>query len=231
MRQMWNVRNSQSPLPYSIFITKILKHFGVSLDGETKVAVNLRESKIDIEVVHKMGFTLDPVTCRTYRHRTDRPIAPTEQPEPTIPDQPEVQAPTSSSAAMPYNQMIMGELVSRGNITTRMEDIDTQNQQIHYEIHRLSSRLNNMDIDEDIKRGEKLGEVHITPKERGSILKASQEKSSRMLLSENYTFKKIFVCHHQKGGDCEEDLAPDLDTVLIRTPTSQKEETKKTYQD
>ncbi|KAF1880051.1 hypothetical protein Lal_00022180 [Lupinus albus] len=71
--QMWHVRGSQSPLPYAIFITKILEHFGVSLDGETKVALNLRESKIDIEVVHNMGFVIDHVTRRTYNHRTDRP--------------------------------------------------------------------------------------------------------------------------------------------------------------
>ncbi|KAF1863121.1 hypothetical protein Lal_00015602 [Lupinus albus] len=182
MQQMWH----------------ILEHFGISLVGETKVALNLHESKIDIEVVHKMGLTLYPVTCRTYKHRTDRPTALTEQPKPTIPDQPESQAPSTSSAAMPSNQMSMDELVSlRGYITTRTNAIDTENQQIHYELHRLSSR-------------------HIPPKERGSIqdrgaiLKTSQEKLSSMLLSENYTFKKILVFHHQKGGDCEEDLAPNL---------------------
>ncbi|KAF1883441.1 hypothetical protein Lal_00042199 [Lupinus albus] len=121
-------RNSQSLLPYAIFITKILEHFGVSLDGETKVALNIRESKIDIEVFHKMRFTLDPVTRRTYRHRTDQPTAPTAQPEPTIPDQLEFQAPSSSSAAIPSNQMIMNELVSlRGYFTTRMDALDTQN--------------------------------------------------------------------------------------------------------
>ncbi|KAF1896108.1 hypothetical protein Lal_00042872 [Lupinus albus] len=60
MRQMWNVRGSQSPLPYAIFITKFLEHFVVSLNGETKMAFNLRESKIDVEVVHKMEFSLDP---------------------------------------------------------------------------------------------------------------------------------------------------------------------------
>ncbi|KAF1867918.1 hypothetical protein Lal_00035331 [Lupinus albus] len=80
MKQIWHVPGSQSPLPYVIFITKILEHSGVSLDGETKVALNLRESKIDIEVVHNMGFYLDPVTRRAYRHRTDRPTSPTEQP-------------------------------------------------------------------------------------------------------------------------------------------------------
>ncbi|KAF1868052.1 hypothetical protein Lal_00033993 [Lupinus albus] len=128
----------------------ILEHLDVSLDGETKVALNLRESKIDIEAVHKMGFTLDPVTRRFYRHRTDQQTTPIEQLEPTKPDQPEVQAPSSSYVGMPSNQMIMDELVSlRGYITTRMDTIDTQNQQIHYELHRLSSRLNNMDIDED----------------------------------------------------------------------------------
>ncbi|KAF1894332.1 hypothetical protein Lal_00027180 [Lupinus albus] len=121
------------------------------IDGETKVALNLREIKVDIEVVHKMGFVLDPVTRRTYKHRTDHQTSPTDQPEPTAPNQPKVQAPSSSFAAMPSNKIIMDEL--------------------------------------------------------------------------------ILVCHHQKGGDCEEDLAPDLDTVLMKTPTSQKEERKKTYQD
>ncbi|KAF1866049.1 hypothetical protein Lal_00013485 [Lupinus albus] len=150
MQQMGNVRDYQSPFPYAIFITKILEHFGASLDSETKVALNLRESKIDIEVVHRMGFFLDPVTRRTYKYRTDRQTAPTNQPEPIAPNQPEFQAPSSSSAAMPSNQMIMDELVSlRGYISTRMDDIDTQNHQIHYELSRLSSRLNNTDIDEN----------------------------------------------------------------------------------
>ncbi|KAF1879771.1 hypothetical protein Lal_00039715 [Lupinus albus] len=151
MNQMWHVRGSQSPLPYAIFITKILEHFGVPLEGETNVALNLRESKVDIEVVHKMGFVIDPVTRRTYKHRTDRQPAPTDEPEPTAaPNQPESHAQSSSSAAMPTNQMIMDELVSlRGYITTRMDAFDTQSHQIHYELHRLSLRLSNMDVDED----------------------------------------------------------------------------------
>ncbi|KAF1884304.1 hypothetical protein Lal_00032308 [Lupinus albus] len=87
MRHTWNVRSSQSPLPYVIFITKIIEHFGVSTTGETKVALNLRESKIDVEVVHKMGFCINPRDRCTYRHRTDRPAAPTaDQPEPTNPN-------------------------------------------------------------------------------------------------------------------------------------------------
>ncbi|KAF1862019.1 hypothetical protein Lal_00026536 [Lupinus albus] len=125
MQQMCHIRGSQSSFPYAIFITKILEHFGVSLDGETIVALNLHESKVDVEVLHKMGFIIDPVTSRTYKHRTDSQPAPTDEPEPTdAPNQPESQAPSSSSAAMPTNQMFMDELVSlRGYITTRM-DVD-----------------------------------------------------------------------------------------------------------
>ncbi|KAF1885988.1 hypothetical protein Lal_00032298 [Lupinus albus] len=126
MQQIWHVRGSQSPLLYAIFITKILEHFGVSLDGETKVALNLRESKFDIEVVHKMGFVIDHVTRRTYKHRTDRQLAPSDELEPTAPNQPESHAPSSSFAAMPTNQIIMDELVSlRGYINTRMDAFDT----------------------------------------------------------------------------------------------------------
>ncbi|KAF1863120.1 hypothetical protein Lal_00015601 [Lupinus albus] len=110
--QISDIELQLSPLPYAIFITKILEHFGISLDGETKVALNLRERKVDIEVVLKMGFVLDPVTRRTYKHRTDRQTAPTDQPEPTAPNQPESHAPSSSSVAMPSNQMILDELVS-----------------------------------------------------------------------------------------------------------------------
>ncbi|KAF1892935.1 hypothetical protein Lal_00035519 [Lupinus albus] len=151
MNQIWHVRGSQNPLPYAIFITKILEHFGVPLEGETKVALNLRESKVDIEVVHKMGFIIYPVTRRTYKNRTDRQPTPTDEPEPTAePTQPESHAQSSSSTAMPTNQMIMDELVSlQGYNTTRMDAFDTQSQQIHYELHRLSSRLSNMDVDED----------------------------------------------------------------------------------
>ncbi|KAF1859109.1 hypothetical protein Lal_00000936 [Lupinus albus] len=60
-----------------------------------------------------------------------------------------------------------------------------------------------MDVDEYSSEPE-----HITPKERGSIqdrgsiIKTSQEISSR--------------------GDCEEDLAPNLGTILMKTPTSPK---------
>ncbi|KAF1874218.1 hypothetical protein Lal_00030251 [Lupinus albus] len=104
MRQMWNVRGSQSPLPYAIFITNILKHFKFSTAGKTKVALNLCESKIDVEVVHKMDFSIDPQDRRTCKHKTDRLTAPTaEQPEPTYPNPFEFHAQSSSFAAMPSN--------------------------------------------------------------------------------------------------------------------------------
>ncbi|KAF1881808.1 hypothetical protein Lal_00042517 [Lupinus albus] len=126
MRQMWTVRGSQSPLSYAIFITNILKHFKVSTDGETKVALNLRGSKIDVEVVHKMGFSIDLHDHRTYKHRTNRPTAPTaNQPEPANPNPFEFHAQSSSYDAMPSNQMIMDELFShRGYISNRMDALD-----------------------------------------------------------------------------------------------------------
>ncbi|KAF1898729.1 hypothetical protein Lal_00015472 [Lupinus albus] len=111
MNQMWHVRGSESPLPYAIFITKILEHFGVPIEGETKVDLNLPKIKVDIEVVHKMGFVIDPVTRQTYKHRTDRQPASTDEPT-SAPNQPESHAQSSASAAMPTNQMIMDEFVS-----------------------------------------------------------------------------------------------------------------------
>ncbi|KAF1894397.1 hypothetical protein Lal_00027094 [Lupinus albus] len=97
-----------------------------------------------------MGFVIDPITRRTYKHRTDRQPAPTDELEPTTPNQPESHAPSSLSTAMPTNQMIMDELASlRGYITTRMDAFDTQIQQINYELHRLSSMLSNIDVKED----------------------------------------------------------------------------------
>ncbi|KAF1858963.1 hypothetical protein Lal_00000785 [Lupinus albus] len=154
MRQMWNVRDTQSPLPYSIFITNFLQHFGVSTNGETKVPLNLRESKIDVDVIHKMGFSADPRdrSGRTYLHRSDKKPQPSHQPEPNpaAPQLFEFHAQSSSSVVMPTNQMIMDELVSlRGYITNRMDAFDTQNQQIQYELHCLSSKLRSMEVDEE----------------------------------------------------------------------------------
>ncbi|KAF1896128.1 hypothetical protein Lal_00042894 [Lupinus albus] len=115
----------QLPWSHNLY-TKILEHFGVSTDGETKVALNLRERKIDVEVVHKMGLSIDPIDLRTYKHRTNKPTAPTaDQPEPTNPNPSQFHAQSSSSAAMPSNQMLMDELFSlRGYITNRMDALD-----------------------------------------------------------------------------------------------------------
>ncbi|KAF1860098.1 hypothetical protein Lal_00033692 [Lupinus albus] len=85
-----------------------------------------------------MGFSIDHIDRRNYKHRTDRPTAPTtiDQLEPTNPNPSEFQAQSSSSASMPSNQMIMDELFSlRGYITNRMDALDAQNQQIQYELH------------------------------------------------------------------------------------------------
>ncbi|KAF1860677.1 hypothetical protein Lal_00000090 [Lupinus albus] len=97
---MWTVRGSQSPLPYAIFITNILKHFNVFTTGETKVALNLHESNINVEVVHKMGFSIDPHDRHTYKHRTDRPTALVAQPESANPNPSEFHAQSSSSSVI-----------------------------------------------------------------------------------------------------------------------------------
>ncbi|OIW00889.1 hypothetical protein TanjilG_20890 [Lupinus angustifolius] len=154
MRQMWTIGGTRSPLSYAIFITNILQHFGVSTNSETKMPLNLRESQIDVEVIHKMGFTQHPRT-RTYKHRTNKPTAAANPSEPEPPNPPEPQpsefhAQSSSSAAMPTNQMIMDELFSlQGYITNQMDALDSQHQQIQYELHCLSSRMDSMDINED----------------------------------------------------------------------------------
>ncbi|KAF1866348.1 hypothetical protein Lal_00024357 [Lupinus albus] len=132
-----------------------------------------------------MGFVIDPVARRTYKHRTDRQPSPTDELEPTAePNQPESNAQSSSSAAMPTNQMIMDEFVSlRGYITTRMDAFHTQSQQIHYELYRLSTRLSNMDafhnhsqqiqnsFEPEYTQSQQIHYLsrHITPKERESI--------------------------------------------------------------
>ncbi|KAF1898682.1 hypothetical protein Lal_00039887 [Lupinus albus] len=72
------------------------------------------------------------------------------QPNPAAPQPFEFHAQSSSSAVMPTNQMIMDELVSlRGYVTNWMDAFDTQNQQILYELHCLSSKLSNVGVDED----------------------------------------------------------------------------------
>ncbi|KAF1879806.1 hypothetical protein Lal_00039678 [Lupinus albus] len=138
-----------------IFITNILEHFGDSTAGETKVALNLHESKIDVEFVHKIDLSIDPCDRRTYKHITYRMTAHADQPEPANPNPSKFHAQSSSSATMPSNQIIMDELFSlRGYISNQMDALDAQNQQIQYKLHCLSSKLSSMDIEEDISQPE-----------------------------------------------------------------------------
>nr|UBX54611.1 septum site-determining protein MinC [Lupinus angustifolius] len=99
-----------------------------------------------------MGFTFD-LRDRIYKHRKDRPLTPEPEPTPANPSEPqpsEFYAQSSSYVVMPSNQMIKDELVSlRGYITNQMDAFDSQNQQIQFELHRLSSKLSSMDVDED----------------------------------------------------------------------------------
>ncbi|KAF1879874.1 hypothetical protein Lal_00014174 [Lupinus albus] len=77
MNHMWSVRETNSPLPYAIIISNILEHFGVSTVGESKITLNVRDSKIDVDVIHKMGFFRD-LTDRVYKHRSDKMAAPVD---------------------------------------------------------------------------------------------------------------------------------------------------------
>ncbi|KAF1869461.1 hypothetical protein Lal_00022867 [Lupinus albus] len=218
MNHVWSVRETNSPLPYAITIYNILEHFGVSTTDESKITLNPRDSMIDVDVIHKMGFFRD-LTDRIYKSQSDKSAA-LDDPTANVSVNPPAQQPSnfhtesSSSAQMPSNQMIMDELFSlRGYISNWMDALDAQNQQVQIELQHLSSKINMMDLDEDSYEPK-----HITPNQRGIIQnKGSILKSCRIpqsiLLSENYIVKKILVCHHQKGGDCEEDLALDLGMV------------------
>ncbi|XP_019423034.1 PREDICTED: uncharacterized protein LOC109332505 [Lupinus angustifolius] len=55
------------------------------MTGETKMPLNLRESHIDVDVIHKMGFTKD-LRTHTYTHRTDKPTTDAKSSEPEAPN-------------------------------------------------------------------------------------------------------------------------------------------------
>ncbi|KAF1884153.1 hypothetical protein Lal_00035218 [Lupinus albus] len=159
MNHMWYVRETNSPLPYAIIISNILKHFGVSTTGESKITLNARDSKTDVHVIHKMGFFRE-LTDRVYRHQSDKSTAPAD-PTANVSVNPHAQQPyafhteSSSSAQMPSNQMIMVELFSvPGYISNRMDTLDAQNQQVQIELQRLSYKINMMDLDEDSSKPE-----------------------------------------------------------------------------
>ncbi|KAF1868139.1 hypothetical protein Lal_00018655 [Lupinus albus] len=212
-----------SSLSNRLLCAELIFFLILSLTRVKPYPLNLRESKIDVDVVHKMSFSADPRdrSGRTYLHRSDRKRKPSHQPEPNsaAPQPSEFHAQSSSSVVMPTNQMIMDELVSlRGYITNQMDAFDTQNQQIQYELHCLSSKLRSMEVDEDSSEPENL-----TPNERGSIQdRGSILKTSQDISEKKYTVKKILVCHHQKGEIVKKISASDLGTVLMKTPTSPK---------
>ncbi|KAF1870667.1 hypothetical protein Lal_00026181 [Lupinus albus] len=59
MNHMWSMRETNSLLLYAIIISNILEHFGISMAGESKITLNARDNKIDVDVIHKMGFFRD----------------------------------------------------------------------------------------------------------------------------------------------------------------------------
>ncbi|KAF1862605.1 hypothetical protein Lal_00014145 [Lupinus albus] len=154
MNHMWSVRETNSPLPYAIIISNILEHFGVSTAGESKITLNTHNSKIDVDVIHKIGFFRD-LTDKVYKYRSDKSVAPVD-PTANVSVNPTAQQPydfhteSSSSAQMPSNQMITDELFSlRGYISNRMDVLDAQNQQVQIKLQRLSYKINMMDFDEE----------------------------------------------------------------------------------
>ncbi|XP_019427151.1 PREDICTED: uncharacterized protein LOC109335472 [Lupinus angustifolius] len=70
---------------------------------------NIRESHIDVDVIHKMGFTKD-LRTRTYTHRTDKPTTDAEPSEPEAPN-PSQPSETGFTSILVY----VGDLVLAGN--------------------------------------------------------------------------------------------------------------------
>ncbi|KAF1881642.1 hypothetical protein Lal_00039859 [Lupinus albus] len=50
-------------------MTAILEHFGVYIVGESKILFDDGDSKIDVDVIHKIGFFRDP-TDMIYKHHS-----------------------------------------------------------------------------------------------------------------------------------------------------------------
>ncbi|KAF1888632.1 hypothetical protein Lal_00011406 [Lupinus albus] len=154
MNHMWSVRETISRLPYAIIISNILEQFGVSTASESKITLNARDSKIDVDVIHNMSFFQD-LTDRVYKHRSDKLAVPINLTanlfvNPPAPQPSTFQSESSSFAQIPSNQMIMDELFSlRGYISNRMDALDAQNQQVQIDLQRLSYKINMMDLDEE----------------------------------------------------------------------------------
>ncbi|KAF1872384.1 hypothetical protein Lal_00016682 [Lupinus albus] len=74
----------------------------------SKILLDAREIKIDVDVIQKMGFLRDPIYM-INKHRSDQQTAHTENPSVDSPIQQPFafQIESSSSASIPTNQMMM----------------------------------------------------------------------------------------------------------------------------
>ncbi|KAF1893087.1 hypothetical protein Lal_00035528 [Lupinus albus] len=110
--KLW-LKGIQSPLPYAIIIKIVPEHVVVSIIRECKIVLDALDSKIDVDVIHKMGFFRDSKDM-IYKHQSDQQIAPMENFSTDPPtSQPSTFHPKSSSyASISTNKMIMDELLS-----------------------------------------------------------------------------------------------------------------------
>ncbi|KAF1885834.1 hypothetical protein Lal_00042708 [Lupinus albus] len=96
-------------------------------------------AKFDVDVIHKMGFCRN-LTDQVYKHRSDKHTAPVDLTanvslNPLAQQSYAFHTESSSYAQMSSNQMIMDELFSlRGYISSRMDALDAQNQQVQIEL-------------------------------------------------------------------------------------------------
>ncbi|KAF1881505.1 hypothetical protein Lal_00021483 [Lupinus albus] len=112
MRHMWSFRGKHSLLPYFIIITIILEHFGIFTAEESKIELDARDNKIDLDVIHKMGISQHP-TDMFFKHHNDELTYPSDVPTSAQPEpQPsQFQFESSSSTNMSTNKMIMNEWI------------------------------------------------------------------------------------------------------------------------
>ncbi|KAF1877721.1 hypothetical protein Lal_00040439 [Lupinus albus] len=99
---------------------------GLRTFRESNIELDVRDSKIDLDVIQKIGFFQDPIDLH-FKPPNDELAALTNVP---ISDKPDLEPSqfhvySSSSSNMPTNKMIKDKLVSlRGYITTRMHSLD-----------------------------------------------------------------------------------------------------------
>ncbi|KAF1868240.1 hypothetical protein Lal_00018760 [Lupinus albus] len=102
-----------NPLLCAIIITTVLNYFGISTAGESKIELDVRDSEIDLDVIHKMSLSEDP-NDMLFKHQNDQHVVPPNNPTTTQPDsQPsQSQFDSSSSSNGPYSKI-------KGNIQDR----------------------------------------------------------------------------------------------------------------